>query len=170
MQQITNIQELLQAKADQINNKSHAQVYGKAAEYKRLLSHCKFKLVVWFARNKFGQLYTVYDKQHNKNINRQYIPSLDTIITGGMQVTDHEIAHSTLINYCFQNIDNIDKAMMILIDYVNNQELTIFKFNPQNVISSQYVHPIFKRDDFGNNFCVGLQQKALRIDELRIIE
>ena len=166
MLQPTNIHELLQAKADQINATRNIDVYGKASEYKRLLATCQFKLVVWFNQNKQGQRYTVYDLQQNKNIGRNYIPSFDTC----MGLIDHEQAFNTLIDYCLQKVSNITNAMLIVNDFANNEELTIFNFNPRNIVGSRYVQPLFKKDEWGNNFFDGLAQPPLRRDKLRVIE
>lgn len=166
MLKITNIHELLEAKAAQINASRNVDVYGKAAEYKGLLKICQFKLVVWFTQNKAGQRYTAYDLQQNKNIGRNYIPSFDTV----MGLTDHEQAHSTLLDYCFQNVSKISNAMLIVNDWANDEELIIFNFNPRNIQASRYIQPLFKTDEWGNKFYTGLNAEPLRRDKLRIIE
>ncbi|MGZ6554886.1 MAG: hypothetical protein ACXVDV_20020 [Bacteroidia bacterium] len=166
---ITNIQELLLAKADQINNKSNKNVYGKAAEYERQLAICQFKACIWFTHNKAGQAYSAYDYQQNKNIGRRYIPSFDTVGYGAAQVIDHEIALSVLIDYLFQNIATMNKALVFIVDRIKGEEIMILNFNPANVAMSRYVHPEFKKDLYGNNF-YDYVINPLRVDKLRVIQ
>lgn len=166
MLESNDIQNILAEKAHQINASRNVEVYGKAAEYKGLLKICQFKLVVWFNQNRQGQRYTVYDLQNNKNIGRNYIPSFDTVLG----LIDHEVAFNTLFDYLLQNLSKVTNAMIIVNDWANDEELTIFNLNTRNVMASRYVQPLFDKDEWGNNFYTGLAQIPLRRDKLRVIE
>ncbi len=151
--------------AQQINRETRPQISGKAAQYKKQLTTCKFKLVVYFNCDKSGRYYTQMEKDANKN--RQYIPSLDTYNEGGRPVIRHDIAHSQLIDYCLQKCDKIQSATIYLLDYYAELEQTIFVFNPKNIALSQYVNPIFKTHASGGVFVDGLESPPIREDKMR---
>lgn len=155
--------------AGQLNNKSNKPVYGKAAEYKKQLAACKFKLVVYFNQDKTGRYFTQVEKDAKKN--RQYIPSFDYVNQGGRLVVNHDIAHTQLIEYCLQNASRIQSARMILNDYINEEELTIFVFDPKNIGLSKYCYPIFKEQpQTGGVFFSHCDVAPVRVDKMRFYE
>lgn len=150
---------------NEINRQTRPEVSGKAAQYKKQLATCKFKLAVYFNADKAGRFYTQIEKDTNKN--RQYIPSFDYYNEGVRPIIRHDVAHSQLIDYCLQKADRIQSATMYLIDYIDETESTIFVFNPKNIALSQYVNPIFKTHKSGGVFVDGLETAPLRVDKLR---
>lgn len=154
-----------ESQLNQVNRQTRPDVSGKAAQYKKQLANCKFKLAVYFNADKNGRFYTQIEK--DQNFNRQYIPSFDHYNEGGRPVIRHDIAHSQLIDYCLQKADRIQSATMYLIDYIDETEQTIFVFNPKNIALSQYVNPIFKTHKNGGVFVDGLESAPLRVDKLR---
>ena len=163
------VEQLLKIKAEQINNKSDKQPHGKAADKNSRINTCKFKLVVWFNQDKNGNYYSVSDKR--QNLNRKYITSIDFRNGAeGKRYVDHQTAHETLINYCMQNMSAIDKAILIVNDFLEEQELTIFIFNPANIKASQYVQPIFKESTNGGIYYNGLLDAPLKVDKMRYYE
>lgn len=152
----------LQHKANGIEQK---QTYGIATEYKKQLSTSKFKLVVYFNKDKQGNYFNQYDKQLNKN--RRYIPSFDFINCNGKMVQNHEIGFKKLIDYVMTNVDNISNANLILNDFVNELELTIIKFDCKNLQFSNYVNPIFKTNDKTQGIYFShLEGEAIRVDKM----
>lgn len=159
--ELLNVKKL-QHKANGIEQK---QIYGIAAEYKKQLNTSKFKLVVYFKKDKQGNFYSQYDKQLNKN--RRYIPSFDFINNSGKMVQNHEIGFKKLIDYVIINIDNISNANLILNDFVNELELTIIKFDCKNLQFSNYVNPIFKTNDKTQGvYFSHLEGEAIRVDKM----
>lgn len=154
-----------ESQLNEINRPTRPDVYGKAAQYKKQLATCKFKLAVYFNLDKSGRPYTQIDK--DQNFNRQYIPSFDYYNEGGRPIIRHDIAHSQLIDYCLQKADRIQSATMYLIDYIDETESTIFVFNSKNIALSQYVNPIFKTHKNGGVFVDGLEGAPLRVDKMR---
>jgi hypothetical protein len=151
--------------AQQINRETRPQISGKAAQYKKQLATCKFKLVVYFNVDKAGRYYTQPEKDANKN--RQYIPSLDYYNEAGRPTIRHDIAHTQLIDYCLQKADRIQSATLYLLDYIEETEQTIFVFNAKNIALSQYINPIFKTHEAGGVFFNGLESAPLRVDKMR---
>jgi len=162
-----SINELLNVKNLQhkANGVVQKQTYGIAAEYKKQLNTSKFKLVVYFKKDKQGNYFNQYDKQLNKN--RRYIPSFDFINYNGKMVQNQEIGFKKLVDYVMTNIDNISNANLILNDFVNELELTIIKFDCKNLQFSNYVNPIFKTNDKTQGvYFSHLESEAIRVDKM----
>ena len=163
-----SIKELLQIKEHQhakLNVTAPKPLSGAVAEYKKYLSTCKFKLVVYYNQNKSGIYFTQYEKEANKN--RRHIPSVDFVLgSGGFMVQNHEIGFLKLVDYVVQNALKIDKAILILNDYIAYEEITIARFNTKDFALSQYVQPEFKNYN-GGRFFSHLTADALRIDKMR---
>lgn len=162
-----SINELLNVKNLQhkANGVEQKQTYGIAAEYKKQLNTSKFKLVVYFNKDKQGNYFNQYDKQLNKN--RRYIPSFDFINCNGTMVQNHEVGFKKLIDYVVTNIDNISNANLILNDFINEIELTIIKFDCKNLQFSNYVNPIFKTNDKTQGvYFSHLEGEAIRVDKM----
>lgn len=162
-----SINELLNVKNLQhkANGVVQKQTYGIAAEYKKQLNTSKFKLVVYFKKNKQGNYFNQYDKQLNKN--RRYIPSFDFINCNGKMVQNQEIGFKKLVDYVITNIDNISNANLILNDFINEIELTIIKFDCKNLQFSNYVNPIFKTNAKTQGIYFShLEAEPIRIDKM----
>lgn len=163
-----SINELLNIKTKQQQSgfiNEPKQLYGIAQEYKKQLNTSKFKLVVYFKKNKQGQYFTQYEKQQNKN--RRYIPSFDFINIGGKMVQNHELGFKKLIDYVMTNVDNISNANLILNDFVNELELTIIKFDCKNLQFSNYVNPIFKTNEKTQGVYFDyLEAEPIRVDKM----
>lgn len=157
--------KMSKAQLEQINRETRPEVYGKAAQYKKQLATCKFKLVVYFNVDKSGRHYTQLEKDQNKN--RQYIPSLDYYNEAGKPIIRHDIAHNQLIDYCLQKADRIQSATLYLLDYIFETESTIFVFNSKNIALSQYINPIFKNHVNGGVFVDKLETAPIRVDKMR---
>ena len=144
-----------------LNNKGQRHASGKLEEYKRLLNTCKFKLVVYFSNDKFGRPYTIEEKIQAKH--RRFIPSVDRV----RDTINEELGLNTLIDYCLQNQSVIEAGQIILIDRLNNEELTIFKFNSKIISASQYCQMKFKTNEFGNTYFEKMLETPLRIDTIK---
>lgn len=144
----------------QLNNKSNKPVYGIAAQYKSKLSVSKFKLVCYFKKDKKGNFYSIVDKE--KGWNRKPIPSTDFI--GGR--VDHQTAFEKLIDYAMQNFENLDSALIIVNDYVDELEHTVLSIDTKNFAHSQQVHIKFKEFKGGIYFDY-IDGKPLRTDKMK---
>lgn len=164
-QQALNVSAFSDQQLDKVDKKSNKPLHGIAAQYRDKLTTCKFKLICYYNQKKDGSFYSVAEKQMKKH--RRPIPSID-IYNGisGVVRTDHEIAYNSLLTYCLQNAARLEKAMLIVNDYASGEELTILLFNPQVVIASQSVQPVFKDVDNGRIYC-GLDGNPLRVDKMR---
>lgn len=150
---------------NQLDKKSNKPLHGIAAQYKDKIGTSKFKLICYFNCKKDGSFYSSIEKE--RKLHRRTIPSIDFYNgISGVSRTDHEIAYNALLTYCLQNAARLDKAMLIVNDYIEELELTILLFNPKHIAASQSVTPVFKEDDKGKWFN-GLDGNALRIDQMR---
>src|SRR5260221_13733317 len=77
-----------------LNNKNHNHAGGKAAEYKQLLEHCKFKMSVYWKFDKWGRAYTLEEKMCKPPKNRRHIPSIDRV----RRITNEEDGLNYLID------------------------------------------------------------------------
>lgn len=148
-------------------NSDGKQLFGIAQQYKKQLGTSKFKLIVYWERNTKGEFYTFLDKQYKKN--RRYIPSFDFKNgVGGKTITDHELGYNNLVQYCLEKAHLMEKAILILNDYINEQELTILNFNPKDIQRSVFVAPIFKpMNENGYIYFDKLENEPIRIDKMR---
>lgn len=164
-----SIEQLLNIKKQQHANhdvQPPKPLHGATAEYKKYLATCKFKLVVYYNQNKSGVYFSQYDKDANKN--RRHIPSVDFVLSaGGFMVQNHEVGFLKLVDYVVQNATKIDKALLILNDYISYTEQMIIKFDTKNFALSQYVNPVFVDDGKGNRFFKRLDGEPFRIDKMR---
>lgn len=119
----------------------HKTVNGKAAEYKRLLKTCKFKIALYFTYDKWNKPYTVQEKMNKKH--RRYVPSLDKI----NGIVDEKKAYNVLIDYCMRKYDRLDAAQIYLVDRVNGLEHYIFRFDARQIMNSECIPLDFKNND-----------------------
>jgi len=144
-----------------LNNKSQIQASGKLSEYKRLLNTCKFKLIAYFDVDKWGRPYTIAEKKQAQH--RRHIPSNDKV----RNVINEELSFNILIDYCLKNAKNLDSAMIIIIDKLNSEEITVFKFDAQNISLSKFTQMQFKTDEFGNTYYIKCIEPPIRVDKMR---
>lgn len=160
-----NLSAFSNKQINQVDKKSNKPLHGIAAQYRDKLGTCKFKLICYYNQKKDGTFFSIAEKQAKKH--RRPIPSIDIYNgIGGVVRTDHEIAYNTLLTYCLQNAARLEKAMLIVSDYVEGLELTILMFNPQLIYASQSVTPVFK-DFNGGRVYDGLDGAPLRVDQMR---
>lgn len=168
LQQGMNLSVFSDKHLSQVDKKSNKPLHGIAAQYRDKLGTSKFKLICYYNVKKDGSFYSIAEKQMKKH--RRPIPSID-IYNGisGIVRTDHEIAYNTLLTYCLQNVARLEKAMLIVNDYANGEELTILLFNPQLIAASQSIQPVFKDVESGRIYC-GLDGNPLRVDKMRFYQ
>lgn len=145
-----------------LNNKKNSGAYGKVAEYKLLLEHCKFKLAVYWTFDKFGRPYTLQEKMCKPPKNRRHIPSVDRV----RRITNEEEGFDVLVNKCLNEVSLMDSAQIYLIDRVQGFEHMVFKFDTKNVMRSQYTQMDFKTNDYGHRYFVDFIDKPIRTDKI----
>lgn len=128
----------------------------------------KFKLVVWYNLKTNGMPYSIVEK--NNNLNRKYHDSIDFVpsqtIDGIEYITRHDLAFEKLFNHLTYYSCRIDKALMFVNDWINEEQLTIINWH-NDINRTKFVNPLFKQY-CGQVFYDGLSCPALKVDKLTI--
>ena len=143
-------------------DKHKMNVKGKAAEYKRLLSTCKFKIALYFTYDKWNRPYTTDEKK--ERLHRRYVPSLDKI----NGIVDEKKAYDVLIDYCMRKYDRLDAAQIYLIDRHNGLEHYIFRFDARVIMNSECTPLEFKTHEItGGTFFNKFIDEPIRSEPIK---